>query len=129
MGRVAASSRATNRPACLIRFGEVCGVADNLAQARSLPIVISSERNRGNGVEVLAALFDLDPTDFATPDEPLFAEVTLTGGNDGLRPTATEYEGVEEPGKTGLKIFEDIEDISIVAAPGSTFGYENGYRR
>ena len=26
--------------------------------------------------------------------------------------------------KTGLKAFEDIEDISIVAAPGSTFGYE-----
>ena len=30
--------------------------------------------------------------------------------------------------KTGLKAFEDVEDISIVAAPGSTFGYENGYR-
>ena len=45
-----------------------------------------------------------------------------------MRPTATEYEGVEEPGKTGLKIFEDLDDISIVAAPGSTFGYENGYR-
>ena len=28
--------------------------------------------------------------------------------------------------KTGLKAFEDLEDISIVAAPGSTFGYENG---
>jgi hypothetical protein len=28
----------------------------------------------------------------------------------------------------GLKSFEDIEDISIVAAPGSTFGYQNGYR-
>jgi hypothetical protein len=24
-------------------------------------------------------------------------------------------------------VFEDIEDISIVAAPGHTFGYENGY--
>jgi len=58
----------------------------------------------------------------------LFVEVSLTGGNDGARPAASEYEGVEEPGKTGLKIFEDIEDISIVAAPGSTFGYENGYR-
>ena len=28
------------------------------------------------------------------------------------------------PTKTGLKALEDIEDISIVAAPGSTFGYE-----
>jgi hypothetical protein len=86
---------------------------NNLAQAR---------------IDVLTALFDLDAADFATPDEPLFVEVALTGGNDGMRPSATEYEGVEEPGKTGLKIFEDIDDISIVAAPGSTFGYENGYR-
>jgi len=76
----------------------------------------------------LTALFGLNASDFPSPDEPLFVEVSLTGGNDGARPTAGEYEGVEEPGKTGLKIFEDIEDISIVAAPGSTFGYENGYR-
>lgn len=30
--------------------------------------------------------------------------------------------------KTGLLVFEDIEDLSIVAAPGSTFGLDNGYR-
>ncbi len=101
---------------------------NNLAQARSLPIVIELGADVVNGVDVLTALFELNATDFPTPDEPLFVEVSLTGGNDGMRPTASEYEGVEEPGKTGLKIFEDIEDISIVAAPGSTFGYENGYR-
>src|SRR5215217_467260 len=101
---------------------------NNLAQARSLPIVIELGADVANGVDVLAALFELNATDFSTPDEPLFVEVPLTGGNDGMRPTASEYEGVEEPGKTGLKIFEDLDDISIVAAPGSTFGYENGYR-
>lgn len=101
---------------------------NNLAQARSLPIVIELGANVETGIDVLTALFGLNATDFSNPDEPLFVEVSLTGGNDGRRPTASEYEGVEEPGKTGLKIFEDIEDISIVAAPGSTFGYENGYR-
>lgn len=101
---------------------------NNLAQARSLPIVIELGANVDTGVDVLRALFNINPLDFANPDDPLFVEVALTGGNDGQRPTASEYEGVEEPGKTGLKIFEDIEDISIVAAPGSTFGYENGYR-
>ena len=101
---------------------------NNLAQARTLPIVIELGNDVATGVDVLTAIFDLDATDFADPDEPLFVEVPLTGGNDGSRPTAAEYEGVEEPGKTGLKIFEDLEDISIVAAPGSTFGYENGYR-
>lgn len=57
--------------------------------------------------------------------------VVLSGGNDGTRPTEVEYEGTADPGgaiKTGLKQFEDLEDISIVAAPGSTFGYENGYQ-
>ncbi|HJT26015.1 MAG TPA: phage tail sheath subtilisin-like domain-containing protein [Pyrinomonadaceae bacterium] len=100
----------------------------NLAQARSLPIVIELGSDVVTGADVLRALFNINPLDFANPDEPLFVEVALTGGNDGQRPTATEYEGVEEPGKTGLKIFEDIEDISIVAAPGSTFGYEGSYR-
>jgi uncharacterized protein len=101
---------------------------NNLAQARSLPIVIELGSDVVTGADVLRALFNINPLDFANPDDPLFVEVALTGGNDGQRPTASEYEGVEEPGKTGLKIFEDIDDISIVAAPGSTFGYENGYR-
>jgi len=101
---------------------------NNLAQARSLPIVIELGSGVTSGVDVLTALFGIDPVNFADPDTPQFVEVTLSGGNDGVRPTAAEYEGVEEPGKTGLKIFEDIDDISIVAAPGSTFGYENGYR-
>src|SRR5262249_15620378 len=49
-------------------------------------------------------------------------------GNDGTRPTADVYEGtadLDQPLKTGLYQFEDIDDISIVAAPGSTFGYED----
>ena len=90
---------------------------NNMAQARSLPIVIELGTGVTSGVDVLSALFGLDPVSFAGVDEPLFVEVPLTGGNDGARPTAAEYEGTEEP-KTGLKIFEDLDDISIVAAPG-----------
>jgi hypothetical protein len=57
----------------------------------------------------------------------------LTGGNDGVRPTAEEYRGAGgDPGvatvvKSGLVSFEDIDEISIVAAPGLTFGANNGY--
>ncbi|MET0752931.1 MAG: phage tail sheath subtilisin-like domain-containing protein, partial [Pyrinomonadaceae bacterium] len=54
----------------------------------------------------------------------------LDGGNDGMRPSASEYEGTAkdtDPFKTGLKAFEDIEDISIVAAPGATYGYGDDY--
>jgi hypothetical protein len=47
----------------------------------------------------------------------------LSGGGDGQRPTPAEYEGLDlDPqNKTGLKCFEDITDISIVAAPGYSF--------
>jgi hypothetical protein len=58
-------------------------------------------------------------------------DLLLDGGNDGERPEFDAYEGKADDTttvKTGLKGFEDIDDIAIVAAPGSTFGYENGYR-
>lgn len=48
-------------------------------------------------------------------------QVDLTGGNDGNRPGVNEYEGDENEPKSGLRVFEDLENISIVAAPGSTF--------
>jgi len=68
------------------------------------------------------SLFD----DTATDVERSY-EINLADGNDGQRPGSPEYEGRVDPltnRKTGLKIFEDLEDISIVAAPGSTYGYE-----
>src|SRR5205085_653451 len=54
----------------------------------------------------------------------------INGGNDGARPGAFDYEGQVDPItdlKSGLQQFEDLEDISIVAAPGSTFGFEDDY--
>ena len=47
----------------------------------------------------------------------------LTSGSDGNEPGLAAYEGAEDPNtnaRSGLKAFEAIEDISIVAAPGST---------
>ncbi len=58
-------------------------------------------------------------------------QIRLTGGSDGQRPTATHYQGDEgdDAGrKSGLRAFEDLEDISIVAAPGSTAGYYEGFQ-
>lgn len=52
------------------------------------------------------------------------ATYTLTGGTDGDRPGATEYLGEVNATteiKSGLRSFEDLEDISIVAAPGYSF--------
>jgi phage tail sheath protein FI len=57
--------------------------------------------------------------------------VRLRGGNDGVRPEAGEYEGQDSDDPSlisGLKAFENVADISIVCAPGSTYGYSNGYQ-
>jgi phage tail sheath protein FI len=109
----------------------------SLAQARTLPIVVTLGDDLDSGIDVLRVLLNARPgladrlADPTASDEERTVDVLLEGGNDGLRPTAAEYEGRADDTtsvKTGLKSLEDIEDISIVAAPGSTFGYENGYR-
>jgi phage tail sheath protein FI len=55
--------------------------------------------------------------------------VELRGGNDGLRPSAASYPGYQdaEGSKSGLLAFEDLEDISIVGAPGSSAAGGDGY--
>jgi phage tail sheath protein FI len=126
------------------RVGAPDSVFDKFAQrpsnqtdARGLPIIIEHGQALATGIDVLQALFNgkaglssaLDKLTSIDAERSL--DLVLVGGNDGQRPTAKEYEGTDndtDPFKTGLKAFEDIEDISIVAAPGSTFGYGNGYR-
>ena len=57
--------------------------------------------------------------------------VQLRGDGRAL-PALSDYEGTGDPTdivpspKTGLVQFEDIEDISIVAAPGSTYQMDLG---
>lgn len=59
-------------------------------------------------------------------------QVSLSGGNDGVRPAAGAYDGAEvlqgdgkTVHKTGLLALEDISNVSIVAAPGSTADFMN----
>jgi phage tail sheath protein FI len=116
----------------------------SLADRRRIPIVIEPGRADDettqitSGISLLQALFDTRTDLVAALSSPTSTDaersidLLLANGNDGQRPGATEYEGTAEEDdvvKTGLKSFEDIEDISIVAAPGSSYGYENGYRR
>jgi phage tail sheath protein FI len=112
-----------------------------------LPVVIERSANDLAGLGILQAIFDHDervagasPPDLTlrgrllsgtATDDQRSVEVRLEGGSDGLRPRASDYEGradPNEPFKYGLKALEDLEDISIVAAPGSSDGYENGYK-
>jgi uncharacterized protein len=117
----------------------------NQSQTLTLPIVVDRGTALDNGLDVLNALLDSDsprllnnllapvfPEPFyrATSDLERSYDIVLQNGNDGQRPGAPEYEGHVDPTndrKTGLKIFEDLEDISIVAAPGSSYGYDDGF--
>jgi uncharacterized protein len=110
----------------------------NLGRARVVPIVIENPDGLDNGVAVLNAFL----SDASSPGSPstLNAAIedpdsdararslsfVISGGSDGARPTASSYAGEIDPVtdlKTGLQQFEDVEDISIVAAPGSTFNF------
>lgn len=118
-------------------------VPNSMTQARTLPVVVLVGKEVDTGLELLtaitgsglndglsASLDDLgsgDPkrTKLST-DAARSVTLMLKGGSDGTRPTAAEYGGnVDDKtnAKFGLKSFEDLEDISIVAAPGSTAGY------
>lgn len=115
------------------------------AFGRDKPVVISGEAQVGDGLDVLQALFDAAPGQVSSPlsaadtglrddvldasqaDASRWFDVLLEGGNDGAIPGATEYEGGADPDSTakyGLTQFEDIDSLSIIAAPGSTFNYD-----
>jgi phage tail sheath protein FI len=111
----------------------------NRATELWVPIAIGTENE--NGAAIAEALLSQDLPMATSPgrtilerfadenSEPTDVEVTLrvslTGGSDGSVPAASHYEGeVEQSGlKNGLVAFEDLENISIVAAPGSTGFY------
>lgn len=114
---------------------------NNRRQRLTNPIVFSSEMQNGVGI-ALTVLGQVN-TDtnqsildtFGTAEDQLQAgarqyTVVLEDGNDGYRPEAGEYEG-DDGGDDGLKsgfhALEDLEDISIVAAPGYSRHGLNGY--
>ena len=53
-------------------------------------------------------------------DAELTVTLRLSGGLDGDALVPADYDGEEDDPKSGLAAFEDLEDISIVAAPGSS---------
>ncbi|WP_285711012.1 phage tail sheath subtilisin-like domain-containing protein [Erythrobacter oryzae] len=105
--------------------------------ARTTPIVIERDGVSADptGLDLIAAftttgssataskirLADL----IADAADPAKTSLTfiLDNGRDGVAPDANTYIGAEDVAtnrRTGLKTFENVEDISIVAAPGSS---------
>jgi len=129
------------------------GVADSIfdlfslggPSSAGLPVVLLNT-SIDNGTDLLKSLdtlagldFQLTPAEWADAgardelsalrkklERGLVGTAFLSGGNDGLLPGRSEYEGRADPTQsysTGFKQFEGVEDISIVAAPGSTWAY------
>lgn len=114
---------------------------NNRRQRLTVPIVFTASVQNGVGIALTVlgqvntdtgnAIIDT----FGTAENQLQAgarqyTVVLENGNDGVRPEAGEYEG-DDGGDDGLKsgfnALEDLEDISIVAAPGYSLHGLNGY--
>ncbi|WP_221761650.1 phage tail sheath subtilisin-like domain-containing protein [Edaphobacter aggregans] len=104
-----------------------------LTQPRSLPEIGRLKRLLNFGPLGSPPAPNLDLSILGTLGYPQLAntdrqfQVALTGGLDGFWPTPRYYEGDDSDptAKTGLKSFEDLTDISIVAAPGSTAANED----
>ncbi len=99
--------------------------------AAETPIMIDAGPG-ATGLSVLHTLFAASTTlqtallsPSSSADERTI-DLILRGGSDGDRPEDADYEGTVRPddSKTGLIALEDLDDVSIVAAPGSTFGYK-----
>lgn len=79
-------------------------------------------------VDKISILEALTVKEKDVPSEKKTISVVLEDGNDGQKPGASNYMGdVDDNGvKSGLVAFEDLENISIIAAPGSTGLYDGG---
>jgi uncharacterized protein len=77
-----------------------------------------------NGNSALIAVSGDDAADnpFTMPAATDGINITLTGGSDGGQPDSNDYIGVDPgPGqRTGIQALADIDEISIIAAPGIT---------
>jgi phage tail sheath protein FI len=116
-------------------------IFDRTAQsALGMPIVIDHGVAE-TGLAILQTLFDHSPA-FSPPDTDVqlglldpaskpanrSLDVLLREGDDGQNPSDAYYEGAQrqsDDAKTGLLALEDVDDIAIVAAPGSTHGYSS----
>jgi len=94
----------------------------------TVPLQINPDSNITTGSALAVALIGEDAL-LATVAGDLEAArqvYQLTNGSDGLAPTLRAYEGEsEDQEKSGLAVLEDLEDISILAAPGYSFDYAN----
>ncbi|ABC63949.1 phage tail sheath subtilisin-like domain-containing protein [Erythrobacter litoralis] len=127
--------RANGRPDSLL--SQLGDDLPNAGDARRIPIAITPVAASHTGLEIANDFISdapADPTvttviylehliDEESDPSQLTVTIELEGGGDGLQPESRHYEGEVDTttnAASGLKAFENLEDISIVAAPGSS---------
>lgn len=88
--------------------------ADAVADLLNLESLANSPE-ASPAVTILMGLNTENSTDAARS-----ARIFLRNGTDGDRLSGTDYEGSEDHPKSGIRTLEDLEEISIIAAPGSS---------
>jgi uncharacterized protein len=95
-----------------------------LANGAAIAQALLEQPNIDDGTAILDVLRDAMALGTMPPERQVTFRVELRGGGDGVTPGVAQYAGAAaqgtDPRKSGLQAFEDLEDISIVAAPGST---------
>jgi uncharacterized protein len=105
----------------------------NRLQALTVPFALSPAATITSGAALATQLLTAEVlAGLADPRAEHSQRYTLTGGSDGALPELGTYAGEASEVnnvKTGLTAFEDLEEISIIAAPGYSFGYAGGGRQ
>jgi phage tail sheath protein FI len=134
-------------PRSLTSFAQTFNaVLNNSYYALTRPIVFAySDSSPAAGIEIAQLMLDqvtvtgangasqtLDvPWMISQQPGPYMYTEVLADGNDGDRPREPAFQGMQDPSnpliKTGLYALEDVTDVSIVAAPGSTYGGNGSY--
>ncbi len=100
----------------------------NLSDAVAVATTLLGQVNADTGRSILDTLGE-DETQIEAGERQY--TVVLENGNDGVRPTAAEYlgsDGADSGMASGLRAFESLEEISMIAGPGYSYGALNSYR-
>ncbi|HEX7828027.1 MAG TPA: phage tail sheath subtilisin-like domain-containing protein [Thermoanaerobaculia bacterium] len=105
----------------------------SMGRARSIPIVMDL-KDLKDGRTLADEIFSLKTNlekkllDPLSSDADRSLDLILEGGSDGTLPEVGEYDGKggspDDKFKSGLKALEDIDEISIVAAPAASANFQ-----